>query len=83
MFLKDRAEHLAATRDGVTKAVALRQLIAAERSSSIFKRLGIWLKGKEYVTMDRILVPDDPENLTDTTWSSIIEAQAVVRTHKH
>ena len=36
-FLEDRAEHLAATRDGVTKAVALRQLIAAERSSSIFK----------------------------------------------
>jgi hypothetical protein len=39
-FLEDRAEHLAATRDGVTKAVAIRQLIAAERSSSIFKRLG-------------------------------------------
>jgi hypothetical protein len=52
-------------------------LIAAERSSSIFKRLGIWLKGKEYITMDRILVPDDPDNLTDTTWSSIIEAQAL------
>ena len=76
-FLEDRAEHLAATRDGVTKAVALRQLIAAERSSSIFKRLGIWIKGKEYVTMDRILVPDDPENMEDTTWSSIIEAQAL------
>jgi hypothetical protein len=76
-FLEDRAEHLAATRDGVAKAVALRQLIAAERSSSSFKRLGIWLKGKEYVTMDRILVPDDPENLNDTTWSSIIEAQAL------
>jgi hypothetical protein len=53
-------------------------LIAAERSSSIFKHLGIWLKGKEYVTMDRILVADDPENLNDTTWSSIIEAQALV-----
>jgi hypothetical protein len=55
-------------------------LIAAERSSSIFKHLDIWLKGKEYVTMDRILVPDDPENLSnDTTcWSSIInKAQAL------
>jgi hypothetical protein len=27
--------------------------------------------------MDRILVPDDPENLNDMTWSSIIEAQAL------
>jgi hypothetical protein len=28
--------------------------------------------------MDRILVvPDDPDNLNDTTWSSIIEAQAL------
>jgi hypothetical protein len=66
-------------RDGVTKqAVAIRQLIAAERSSSIFKRLGKWLKGQEYVTMDRIvLVPDNPDNLIDTTWSLIIEAQAL------
>jgi hypothetical protein len=80
-FLENRAEHLAATRDGVTKAAALRQLIATtERSSSIFKCLGIWLKGNEYVTMDRAgpLVPDAPDNLSDTTtWSSIIEAQAL------
>jgi hypothetical protein len=27
--------------------------------------------------MDRTLVPDDPDNLTDTTWSSVIEAQAL------
>jgi hypothetical protein len=46
---------------------------------SIFKHLGIWLKGKEFATMDRILVPDDPyENLNDyITWSSIIKAQAL------
>jgi hypothetical protein len=62
---------------GITKADALWQLIAAERSSSIFKRLGIWLKGKEYITMDCNLVPDDLGNLNDTTWSSIIEAQAL------
>jgi hypothetical protein len=28
-------------------------------------------------TMDRILVPNEPDNLNDTTWSSIIEAQAL------
>jgi hypothetical protein len=76
-FLKDRAEHIADTRDGITKAAALWQLIAAERSSSIFKHLRIWFKGQEYVTMDQILVPDNPDNLTDTTWSSVIEAQVL------
>jgi hypothetical protein len=27
--------------------------------------------------MDRMLVPDDPDNLQNTTWSSVIEAQAL------
>lgn len=27
--------------------------------------------------MDRVLVPDDPTDLTHTTWSSVIEAQAL------
>jgi hypothetical protein len=75
-FLEDRATHLEETR-AITKAAALRQLISAERSSSIFKRLGIWFKGKEYTSMDRMLVPDDPEDLQNTTWSSVIEAQAL------
>jgi hypothetical protein len=52
-FLEDRAEHLADTQQ-MTKAAALRQLLSAERSASIFKRLGIWFKGKEYMSMDRI-----------------------------
>lgn len=75
-FLEDRAEHLEETRE-ISKAAALRQLIAAERSSSIFKRLGKWFKAEEFTRMDRILVPDDPTDLTHTTWSSVIEAQAL------
>jgi hypothetical protein len=35
-FLEDRAEHLAATHAGVTKADALRQLIAAERALFLY-----------------------------------------------
>jgi hypothetical protein len=61
----------------MTQAPALRQLIAAERSSSIFKRLGIWLKGKECFSMDLILVPDEPNDIVHTSWSSIVEAQAL------
>jgi hypothetical protein len=75
-FLEDRAEHLAETQH-TTKAAALRQLLAAERSANIFKRLGIWFKGKEYMSMDRILVPDDPTDLQNTTWQTVVEAQAL------
>jgi hypothetical protein len=75
-FLEDCATHLEETR-AITKAAALRQLISAERSSSIFKRLGIWFKGKEYTSMDRMLIPDDPDDLKNTTWSSVIKAQAL------
>jgi hypothetical protein len=75
-FLDDCATHLEETR-AITKAAARHQLISAEQSSSIFKRLGIWFKGKEYTSMDRMLVPEDPDDLKNTTWSSVIEAQAL------
>jgi hypothetical protein len=61
----------------MTKAAALRQLLSAERSASVFKRLGLWFKGKEHLSMDRILVPDDPNDLTNTTWQTVVEAQAL------
>jgi hypothetical protein len=60
-FLEDRAEHLSETRE-ISKAVALRQLLTTEGSSSIFKeRLGIWFQSKEYTTLDQMLVPDNPD----------------------
>jgi hypothetical protein len=60
-FLEDLAEYMANTRRK-DKATTLKQLLSAERQSSIFKRLGIWIKGKEHLNLDRILVPDDPAN---------------------
>ena len=75
-FLDDRAEHLASTRQ-IQKETALRQLIRAERQSSIFKRLGIWLKDTQHASLDRILTPDDPTDLNNTTWTTVVEAQAL------
>jgi hypothetical protein len=75
-FLEDRADHLAATNN-TDKATALRQLLRAERQTAIFKRLGIWLKETDYTSLDRILTPDDPNDMENTTWTSIIEAQAL------
>jgi hypothetical protein len=48
-----------------------------ECQSAIFKRLGIWLKSGEHFNLDRLLTPDDPLDLPNTTWSTIIEAQAL------
>jgi hypothetical protein len=71
-FLEDRAEHLAETQH-ITKATALRQLLRAEKQAAIFRRLGLWLKDDEHIKLDRLLVPDDPNN-TAATWSTIVEA---------
>jgi hypothetical protein len=74
-FLEDRAEHLAETQH-TTKAAALRQLLRAEKQAAIFRRLGLWLKDDEYTKLDRLMVPNDPQETT-ATWSAIIEAAAL------
>jgi hypothetical protein len=71
-FLEDHAEHLAETQN-TTKAAALRQLLCAEKQAAIFWRLRLWLKDNEYTKLDRLMVPDDPQD-TMATWSTIIEA---------
>jgi hypothetical protein len=65
------------------KATIIKQLLRAERESVIFKRLGIWVKGHEHHTLDRILVPDDPDNLQNTTWTSVIDAIALYEVLNH
>ena len=82
-FLDDRAEHLAETRQ-IDKATAVRQLLRAERQAAIFKRLGIWNKGNEHLQLDRILAPDDPDDPANSTWTAIVEAQALheILTHE-
>jgi hypothetical protein len=62
----------------MTKAAALHQLLQAEQQYAIFRHLGVWLlKGKEHVILDHILLPDEPDNLATTTWTSVIEALAL------
>ena len=37
--------------------------------------LGTWLKGHEYAQLTHILVPDDANNLVQTTWKPIVDAK--------
>jgi hypothetical protein len=63
----------------VSQARYASQGLWAERQSAIFKRLDMRIKGKEHVTLDQILVPDDPTDLAQTTWTSFVEAQALYK----
>jgi hypothetical protein len=71
-FLEDRADHLAETQQ-TTKAMALKQLLRAEKQAAIFRRLGLWIKDNEYTKLDRLQVPDDPDDHT-STWRTIVDA---------
>ena len=74
--MKDQTEHLATTRD-IAKAAAVQHLLCAEHQASTFQKLSKWLKGDEYAQLTSVLIPDDPTNLTHTTWTSVVEAQAL------
>ena len=45
----------------------------------MFRKLGIWIKGQEHISLDRILVPDDPADIKNTTWTAVLEAQALYK----
>ena len=73
-FLMDRAKHLADTQN-IQKAAAVQQLLRAEHQMITFRKLGTWLKETEYNQLTRVLIPDNPTNLTNTTWKTVVEAQ--------
>ena len=73
-FLMDRAKHLAHTRN-MHKAAAVQQLLRTEHQAITFRKLGSWLKEKEYTQLTRVLIPDDPTDLATTTWKTVVEAQ--------
>ena len=66
-------EHLAETWQ-LMKAQAIQQILQAEQQAMTFQKLGQWLKGNEYQQLTRILTPDNPQDLSTTTWTSIINA---------
>ena len=70
-FLIDHAEHLTQTRQ-LTKAQAIQQTLQAEQQAVTFQKLRHWLKDNEYHQLTRILTPDNPQDLTTTTWTSAV-----------
>ena len=72
-FLVNHAEHLAETWQ-LMKAQVIRQILQAEQQAVTFWKLGWWLKDNKYQQLTRVLIPDHPQDLSTTTWTSIVNA---------
>ena len=77
-FLEDRVEHLASTRE-IMKVAVVKQILCAERQTITFQKLGTWLKGHKYAQLTCVLVPDDANNLAQTTWKPIDNTQELYK----
>ena len=77
-FVEDHAEHLVNTRE-ITKVATVQQILHAEHQMITFWKLRKWLKGNEYAQLTHVLIPDEPDNLTHTTWTLIVDAQKLYR----
>ena len=53
----------------------VQQILHAECQTMMFQQLGTWLKGNEYAQLTHVFVPNDANNLAQTTWKPIVDAQ--------
>lgn len=66
-----------AAKGNTTKETIIREILERERKSDIFRLLRYWVGGKSYEPMDEILVPDDPGDIDNYSWTSLVEATAI------
>jgi len=60
-----------------TREKVLKAILRHERDSSIFPVLRHWLSDTQGKSIDKLLIPDDPFDLDNTTWHAVIEKQAI------
>jgi hypothetical protein len=65
-----------AAKQNTTEAKALEAILRRERDAGIFPLLRHWLKGKNSA-VDELWTPDNPFDLDNTAWSSIVEKEAI------
>ena len=63
--------------NNITKAEALSQLQRREHLRQLFLKLGYHYKAIQTSSLDRVLTPDDPTDLDNTTWTAVLESQAI------
>ena len=70
------AEQYAAEHN-VSKEMALKQLLCKECLTQIYQILGYHISGKYYDPLKWLLIPDNPTDPDNTTWTALLEAEAI------
>ena len=66
-----------AEEHNASKETALKQLLRKERLSQIYKKLGSHVSGKYYDPLKCLLIPDDPTDPDNTTWTALLKVEAI------
>ena len=66
-----------AKEHNASKETALKQLLHKERLSQIYKKLGYHVSRKYYDPLKCLLIPDDPTDPDNTTWTALLKAEAI------
>ena len=64
-------------QQNVAKEKVIREMTARERRAGVFRKIGHHIGGKTTNPLTNVLVPDDPTDIDNTTWTSIVESEAI------
>jgi len=74
--LELRAEEYAKANN-TTKEKVVNAILEREQRSQVFRKLGYHIGGKVYNPLTKVLVPDDPTDPQNTSWTAIVEAEGI------
>jgi hypothetical protein len=63
----------------MTTANALKAILKWERGPGIFSLLCQWINRPQNGSLDELLTLDDPLDIENTTWTVIVEKQAILK----
>ena len=66
-----------AKEQNTSVANALKAILKRERDSGIFPLLWHWINGPQTGLINELWTPDNPMNIENTTWTAIVECQAI------
>jgi hypothetical protein len=65
-----------AEKQNTLKANIIKAILWQEQEASIFPLLQQWISGQQN-TINKLWTPDDPFNLDNTTWTALVEKEAI------
>jgi hypothetical protein len=68
-----------AKEQNTSVANALKAILKWERESGIFLLLRHWINRAQTGSINELSTPDNPLNIENTTWTAIVECQAILK----